>query len=205
MPSLLDPLYAPLIRTLPVPDHSIRLTSTFWQPKFAAAQRPDLWQTIEQTAPHGRISRQRLLEFDYPDAEQKCAEILLWGYPNDNRGIVSRLLPHLQEVARCAASDRPWPEYADHYPKGIGMSTVTKLASFHHRHFDGHRALILDMRLIAHLPRWAEVQMPHLTYATARLHYLDFLHVMHSAATTPALNCTPEQLEFFLFALGDSF
>jgi hypothetical protein len=47
--------------------------------------------------------------------------------------------------------------------------------------------------------------MPQLTYATARLHYLDFLQVMHSAASTPALNCTPEQLEFFLFALGDSF
>ena len=205
MPSLIDPIFPPLIRALPVASHAITVDAVFWQPKFAAAGQSKLWSTIFGTAASIRLSRSRLQNFAYPTGEQKCAEILLWGYPNDKRGLASRLLKHLPSLSKHASSTDPWPRYFDEFPKGAGISTITKLAYFYHRKFDGYNALILDWRLIENTANWKEVALPKLKYNNAEDHYIEYLRVMHSAAANPALKCSPEQLEFFLFELGDSY
>jgi hypothetical protein len=179
--------------------------AAFWQPRFEAADQAALWQAIFTGLPSIRISRNRLLTFDYPTPEQKCAEVFLWGYPTDMRGLITRLLPHLTNLAGHAASAANWPEYFDAFPIGIGISTITKLAYFHRREFNGLSALILDLRLIQNTANWEEVALPGLSYATARIRYPDYLRVMHAAAANPGLVCAPDQLELFLFALGDSF
>ena len=205
MPSLLNPIFPPLIRALPVADHSIAVNAAFWQPRFAAANQVALWGAIFAGLPRVRISRSRLLTFAYPTPEQKCAEVFLWGYPSDMRGIISRLLPHLTALSGHATSAAPWPNYFNAFRMGIGISTITKLAYFHGRTFGGLNALILDQRLIENTANWLEVVLPELSYATAPTRYLDYLRLMHAAAANPGLSCAPDQLEFFLFALGDSF
>ena len=205
MPSLLNPIFPPLIRALPVADHSIAVNAAFWQPRFAAANQVALWGAIFAGLPRVRISRSRLLTFAYPTPEQKCAEVFLWGYPSDMRGIISRLLPHLTALSGHATSAAPWPNYFDAFPMRIGISTITKLAYFHGRTFGRLNALILDQRLINNTPNWVQVAIPGLAYQNARNQYPNYLNVMHMAAANPGLACAPDQLEFFLFALGDSF
>lgn len=205
MPSLLNPIFPQLIKALPVADHSISVDAAFWQHNFAAAGQAALWHAIFAGLPSIRISRNRLLTFVYPTPEQKCAEVFLWGYPTDMRGIISRLLPGLTALSGHAVSAAPWPDYYNAFPAGIGISTITKLAYFHGRNFGGFNALILDQRLIDNTANWLEVALPGLSYPKALTRYLNYLRVMHAAAATPGLACAPDQLEFFLFALGDSF
>jgi len=207
MPSLLSPNFSPLIRALPVLDHSIQVDSAFWQPKFATAGQLPLWNAIFGGLPTIRISRNRLLTFAYPSPEQKTAEILLWGYPNNMRGIVSNLLPHLTAISLHSSSGAAWPVYYQAFnaiPKRIGISTITKLAYFYSRTFTGLGALILDNRLIGSTANWVETAPLRLTYQNAPASYLNYLNSMHAIANS-LLACTADQLEFFLFALGDGF
>jgi hypothetical protein len=208
MPSLLSPAYSAVIQSLPVLQHSVEVDSAFWQPKFAAAGQLPLWNAIFGGLPKIRFSRNRLLTFAYPTPEQKTAEILLWGYPSDMRGIVSNLLSHLPALSLHSASGAAWPDYYHAFaaiPQPIGISTITKLAHFHGCTFGGLQALILDNRLIGSTANWVETAPLGLAYPTAPANYLNYLRVMHSVSTNPELACTPDQLEFFLFALGESF
>ena len=205
MPSLRNPAFPPLINALPVAGHSIAVDAESWQPKFAAANQSALWETIFAGLPSIRISRDRLLTFDYPTPEQKCAEVFLWGYPKNMRGLPSRLLNNLTELSGHAASAAEWPNYYAAFPAGIGISTISKLAYFYARNFGGMSALILDLRLIENTAKWNEVALQGLSYTTAKARYLDYLRAMREAASLPELGCAPDQLEFFLFAMGDSF
>jgi hypothetical protein len=204
MPSLLNPLFLPLIRSLPVAEHSFEVDAAFWQPKFTAANQAALWGVIFAGMPSTRISRNRLLTFAYPTPEQKCAEILLWGYPSDQRGRVSQLLPNLAQVTAAANTPIAWPNYFAQFNPipGIGISTVTKLAYFHGLTFQTHPALILDMQLITNVQRWNQVQMPRLNYNNAPHQYIAYLQTMRNAALQ--VGCTEEQMELFLFTFGDT-
>jgi hypothetical protein len=208
MPSLLSPAYSAVIQSLPVLQHSVQVDSAFWHPKFAAAGQLPLWSAIFAGLPTIRISRNRLLTFAYPSPEQKTAEILLWGYPSDMRGIVSNLLSHLPALSLHSASGAAWPDYYHAFaaiPERIGISTITKLAHFHGCTFGGLLALILDNRLIGSTANWVETSPLGLSYQNSRSRYLNYLNVMHAVSSNPALACTPDQLEFFLFVLGESF
>jgi hypothetical protein len=205
MPSLLAPPFPPLISALPVQEHSFALDAGFWQPKFQAAGQGALWTTIFGELASVRISRNRLLQFDYPTQEQKCAEILLWGYPRNQRGRVSGLLQRLAELPPLATSDASWPRYFDAFAPvgGIGISTITKLAYFYDRTFGGYGALILDSRVMDNAARWDEVSQPVLSRPVARTRYPVYLRVMHEAAGQ--IPCSAAQLELFLFALGHCY
>jgi hypothetical protein len=208
MPSLLSPAYSAVIQSLPVLQHSVQVDSAFWHPKFAAAGQLPLWSAIFAGLPTIRISRNRLLTFAYPSPEQKTAEILLWGYPSDMHGIPSRLLFHLAVLSQRSASVAAWPAYYASMraiPEKINISTITKLAHFHGCTFGGLQALILDNRLIGSTANWVETSPLGLSYQNSRSRYLNYLNVMHSVSANPALACTPDQLEFFLFVLGESF
>ncbi len=205
MPSLLNPIYASVVRVLPVMQHQVTIDANFWRPFFTAANQGALGTAIFGRNACVTLSRNRLRYFLYPTPEQKCAEILLWGYPNNMRGVVSRLLPNLTALSGHAVAPLPWPNYYTAFPKGCGISTVTKFAYFHGRTFAGHAALILDSRLIANTAHWTETNALGLNYQNAHQRYLTYLSTMYATATNPGLTCTADQLEFFLFALGDSF
>ena len=205
MRSLLQPHLPPLIKSIPVGAHSFDLTASRWLPKFQEADRLDLWTKIFGDSPIIRINRDRLLNFAYPTQEQKCAEILLWGYPGDQRGRVSGLLPSLARLSACAASNAPWPDYFDALDelRGMGISTISKFAYFYKRTIGSLQALILDDQLIAKTPLWQETAIARLARRSAREDFPEYLKAMHSAAKQ--IGCTPCQLELFLFVLGDNF
>lgn len=205
MPSLHSPLISALIHALPVNAHCEPISASQWAPKFAAAGQQAIYNAIFPNAQDIRISREQLLHPIHGNPVQRCAEILLWGYPTDQRGIVSRLLPEIQAISHRAQNQLDWEDYADSFDdiEGIGISTITKLAHFYQHNFGGHRALILDSRLIQNTARWDETVVPGLRYDTAIPMYPQYLNRMHQAAGN--LGCSADQLEFFLFALGDSF
>ena len=180
MPSLST--FSSLICSLPVQQHSIAVDAGFWKQRFDKAGESALWGEIFAAQSSIRISRERLLSFSYASTKQKCAEILLWGYPTDMRGIVSRNISNLDNLSGCSSKKDSWPEYCKSFPKGIGISTVSKLACFHGCKFNGHGALILDSRV---------------------RDYIRYLEKINSLSKE--IDCKAEQLEFFLFALGDSF
>jgi hypothetical protein len=200
MPSLHSITFPVLIQNIPVFDHSIPVDALFWQPQFADQ---NLWRTIFSNRPNIRLTRDRLLHHRYATQVQKCAEILLWGYPSNQRGIPARLLENLPALVTAATAMCNWPDYYDGFGDGIGISTITKFAYFYSRQFDTLPALILDSRLIDNASRWTETLIPHLNYPSARNHYIAYLQTMANASAH--LGCTPDQLEMFLFALGDSF
>ena len=206
MPSVTSVPFSTLIGQLPVHAHSISVEANDWNANFVEANLGDLWAAIFGGLPIIRISRGRLLTYQYATPEQKCAEILLWGYPNNPRGIVTHCLPHLAAIALCAASGNPWPAYFQnlHAAARINISTISKLAYFHCRTFNLQPALILDNRLMNASRRWTGVNWPGgLSYATGPQHYPAYLAAMHAAART--IRCSADQIEFFLFALGESF
>jgi len=206
MPSLLQPQFATLINALPVQEHVVNIDANFWLPRFSRANLCNLWATIFGNAPTISISRQRLLNFAYPTPEQKCAEILLWGYPNDQHGVVGQLLPQLATIAQVTGIQAPWDQY---YLKfrikvaNINISTITKLAYFHRLQFNGLDALILDSRVIKNSANWVETSGLGLTYPNAQSLYIGYLTVMNQISNR--LGCTADQLEFFLFSLGKAF
>jgi hypothetical protein len=215
MPSLFDPPFPQLIQALPVRAHSVSVDADFWMPKFEAAGKGDLFSTIFGADAAIRLSRERLLSFDFPSVEQKCAEILLWGYPTDKRGVASGLLPLLSEIVPLAEANSPWQAYYNNldYLVGIGISTITKFAYFFNRTYDHYNfatdetdkfgALILDSRLIKNTANWPEVALRGITYTNAHERYIDYLCKMYG--TSARIGCSAGQLELFLFCLGDSF
>jgi hypothetical protein len=87
------------------------------------------------------------------------------------------------------------------------MSTITKLAYFFGKSFEGHPAVILDRRIMTVLSRgtWAEFgDLQPITYNNAPRNYLRYLIAIHSVARSIP-GAAPEQLEFFLFSFGGAF
>jgi hypothetical protein len=168
--------------------------------KFANAGKIDLWTAIFGGRPRIFITRNRLLNFAFPTAEQKCAEILLWGYPTDGHGVVSQLLPVIGPMAAAAAVPGGlWTNYFTGLRIAangarIGISTASKLAYFNNHVFGGFRALILDTRILDVSPFWVEVAIG-ITYNTAIPRYLDYLQAMNGLAGT--IGCNEDQLEFW--------
>jgi hypothetical protein len=134
----------------------------------------------------------------------------MWGYPSGARGDLHRgWLENLPQIA--AAASQPGLTWGDYYAQlhaigGLGISTISKLACFFGQCFEGHMALVLDQRIIRVIAagRWTELGPLHgLTYTNAHLLYVDYLAAMAGLANAGGMES--EQLEFFLFSLGESF
>jgi hypothetical protein len=199
-----------LIQSVPVADHSVAVAASRWQSPCAAAGRPDLHAAVFAGQPEVRISRGWLLEERGVDPEVRCLAILLWGYPTGARGNLHvQWLRNLRAIAAAAAAPAAdWPEYHRRLAGAgpLGISTISKLAHFFGHTFDGRRALILDRRILTLCAagRWTEfAPLADLTYVNAARRYPDYLGVMHVVAE--AGQFSPEQLEFFLFSLGEAF
>lgn len=205
MPSLFKSPFPSLIQQLPVLQHSESIGAEFWRPKFTEKGQADLWKAIFGSESTIRLSRERLLDYRYSNEIQKCAEILLWGYPKNLNQVVTNVLGALADVARLAPKPAPWPEYFHQLRNlgGLGISTITKFAYFYSHKFEDKRALILDMQIVAKSARWDETVVPGLSWANGDKNYLTYLHTMHGVAAQMA--CAADQIEFFIFTFGNTF
>lgn len=206
MPSLRNHPFSTIISNLPVSCHVVEVDAAVWAPKLAAAGQGCLYGPIFGGAPFVGITRTRLLQHNLP-MNQRVAEILMWGYPTDMRGIVSRLLAHLPTLST-ATIGMDWHEFvAAMAPvSGLGISTLSKLAYFLSMHCRGDRCLILDQRVIKALPRWDETRDLGIkpdNNLQAMNRYPHYLERMGDIARR--LKCEPDQVEFFLFLMGQSY
>lgn len=202
MNSLLDQSILKLVRAMPVERHAFSATAAYWRAKFHGKRKDTLFQTVFGAAPELRLSRRHLLEQVDTSAEQRCVEILLWGYPRNQHGLITKILPSLESFAALASSDSDWPRYYKdlHATNGLAISTITKLAYFHRLKFDGMPALILDEQIMKRLPLWAETSSLIITRASAPNRYVRYLRLMTELSSK--MKCKPDQLELFLFTLG---
>ena len=198
-----------LIQAIPVADHSVEVSATFWQPVCAAAGRNAEHATLFAGQPSIRITRQWLHTAQVP-MTIRCLGILLWGYPTGARGNLHQgWLANLPQIAAAARSPgMTWPGYYAQLAAvgGLGISTISKLACFFGHQFGGHPALVLDQRILRVLAsgRWVELNpLQGLTYLNAPVRYLDYLSTLDTVAGAGGM--TAEQLEFVLFAFGGSF
>jgi hypothetical protein len=208
MPSLLQQPFSKIIPLLPVGEHSENLVADKWRSRFTAAGQQAYFDAIFNQGIKVRISRVRLLNFQGGSCEQKCLEIMLWGYPRGTRGKQTQaFLKKVSKIAALAPSSASWPKYFQDLKTigNLGISTISKLAYFFQRSFEGHKALILDQKVIDVCAscRWNELQQPNLTYNNAGAFYLKYLCCMEEIAGK--LHCRSDQVECFLFFFGKAF
>lgn len=208
MPNPLNAPWNQIIPLIPVVDHAVTVEAATWEPWLRKAGYQEQFKTIFGGDEGIRISRERLLNHPYPTNEQKCLEILMWGYPSGMRGRRHHaFLANLRVIAARASVALAWPAYFAtlNGVKGLGISTISKLAYFYGYRFSGFQSLILDDRLIGLLTggRWANLTMPTLSRYNAHKKYPEYLAMMTGVAAL--VPCQPEQVEYFLFSLGDSF
>lgn len=199
-----------LITALPASDHSVAVAADFWHEPCQRAGLGALHDTLFAGRPEVRITRSWLHRSGGNEAQLRTLAILLWGYPKGARGNRhQQWLAALPEITAAAASPAPgWEEYHGRLTAlgGLGISTISKLAFFWGQAFAGRPALILDQRIIGVCAagRWTELApLRDLAYPSALRRYPDYLAVMHAIAATGGFSA--EQLELFLFALGDAF
>lgn len=210
MQSLKSEPFSTLIPLLPIEQHAVRVKAANWEKHFSASRLGAEFKAIFEGAKEIRLSRGTIRNRKPGQYRRKCIEILLWGYPSGMRG--NRHLDYLaniEEISKRAACKEAWPEYylALNEIGSLGISTVTKIAYFFGRSFDGQKALILDNRMISVVSRsgWDELKsLKGLTYWNAVKRYREYLKAITDAAKV-IQGAKPDQVEFFLFTLGDAF
>jgi hypothetical protein len=210
MPHLCHPPIQRLIQSLPVAEHSVEIRASIWHQACSRAGCLAEHEAIFAGNPTVRISRQWLRTAVTVPSTVRCLAILLWGYPRGARGALHQLwLEKLPVLTATALAPRvSWYEYYDALAAlgGLGPSTITKLACFLGHTFNGQPALILDQRILRVLAtgRWAELApLRDLSYQNARQRYPDYLGTLATVAAAGGF--APEQIEYFLFSLGESF
>lgn len=200
--------FSALISGMPVRNHSVRVQRFMWEEKFEKYELSANFADFFGECSEIYITRNQIHE--QQDPVRKCLEVLLWGYPSGMRGNYhNEYLASIANIAKSASDNKDWPDYYSALKRinGVGLSTITKLAYFFGKTFGGHQALILDSRLITIFQKmvWPEFRkLNHLNVNNAFRHYLLFLQIICDLSKTMN-SVTPDQIEFFLFTLGNSF
>lgn len=207
MPNPLQFPWAQLIPLIPVAEHSGLIDPNRWEPRFAQYGLLDHFHDIFDSNDPVRLSRGRLQNHAYLTHQQKCLEILMWGYPTGARGnLITSFLQNVNKIAEVASQNLQWPEYYNHLHNigNLGITTITKLAYFYAHQFDGLPALILDQKVIRVLNkgRWAGLAIPGINYGNARENYLSYLQFVSEIAYQLE-ECTTDQIELLLFSWGE--
>lgn len=208
MPDLLQPPWPQLVSSIPAADHSVSVECATWQQHMVHFGLQAHHRAIFGGNATVSLSRARLLNHAYPNQQQKCLEILLWGYPSRIRhGLRDGFLRNIDEISERAPQNATWPAYYEslHALGNLGISTITKLAYFYGHQFGNLPSLILDSRLIEVLAagRWQGLAMPGIRYATAAAQFPAYLQTMSRLANE--MGCAPDQIELFLFSWGNAF
>jgi hypothetical protein len=145
-----------------------------------------------------------------PNLAEFVMATIIWGYPRGMRGHNFRnLTSHLDALCRILSKARsPISDWISHYEDvraipGIALSTYSKLLHFMSANVEGHKALILDQRIIEVVQQNIfEELAPIRRFISAKPSrlYPRYLECMGQAASRLAL--PPEKLEFFLFEFG---
>ena len=155
------------------------------------------------------IKRGFLKHYAFATTEQKIISILMWGYPSGGRGKnIQNALGHLHQIASLVNQNTAWPQYygALKAIPSVGISTITKLAYFFNRSFEGYPALILDLQIsdILISGAWNGLSGPANTNEKSmEKHYLRYLAETQIIANS--LGCPSDKIELFLFLLGKNF
>lgn len=184
--------------------HSATVKSKAWRPKFEQGGSLPLWEMIFNDRAEIVIARERLLHDKYENAEQKCAEILLYSYPTDTVGLASNLFGRLKDIAVAAQKITSWPDYiaafkpTDTQVEGsVGPILASKFAYFFGLSFEGRPALVIDNKIARGTTRWSDLQIIGLDDRKgADEFYPLYLQRMHQAAAK--LRCSADQLELLL-------
>jgi hypothetical protein len=208
MPNLLQTPWNTIVTLIPFADHYTNVNADFWQPLFQDAGLELQHQAIFAGANIAHLTRWRLLNFAYPNPQQKCLEVLLWGYPKGMRNNQHQtFIQNLNDIAAFANVNIPWPNYFQqlHNLGNLNISTISKLAYFFQLNFQGFRSLILDQKLInvTHNGNYHPLHIPAINYENAPDRYVDYLRQMQMVAGM--IHALPDQLELLLFSWGDIF
>jgi hypothetical protein len=210
MPFLNHPPVQAVIQVLPVTTHSVEVRSSAWRADFELAHQQAVHEAIFAGRATVRISRGWLRETADLAPTVRAAAILMWGYTSGARGGRERQwIERLPEIALMANNKKlAWTAYEECLRAlgCLGISTISKLAYGFGCTFGGLPALILDRNVMGALNagRWVEMApLSAIRYKSASRRYLDYLELMTSVSS--AGGYTAEQLEFFLFSLGESF
>ena len=196
------------IAAIPIDRHSEEVESVFWHKDFQNAQLSQVHANIFGSNPTVRISRKKILTT--PNDLEKCALVLLWGYPTGMRGNQhKKYLKNLKSISKiCSSNPKTWEDFYKKLKQigGLGISTITKLAYFHSFKFNNNPALILDQQIIDVLrtSHWDELKgLSSIGYWNAHQNYVQYLKQIKIVASN--LNVKGAQLEFFLFGMGSVF
>jgi len=145
-----------------------------------------------------------------PNLAEFVMATIIWGYPRGMRGHNFRnVASHLDALCQILSDARfPISDWISHYKnvraiRGIGLSTYSKLLHFLSANVEGHKALILDQRIIEVLQQNLFEELGCLrrfTSAKASRLYPKYLECMDDAGSR--LSLPSEKIEFFLFEFG---
>jgi len=207
MPNIASSPYSSIVANIPVLGHTIKVKCDIWKGLIPLT---GLRHPILSGQTSYEISRKKLLNHSYSTKEEKCLEILMWGYSSGGRGTnISAALSNLRAIAVAAsACCGTWSQFYAGFPRGsrIGISTATKIAYFFHCSFSGSRALILDEQIakVINSGRWgsqlSQVGGSRSQWATNYPAYLNEMNVLAAS-----ISAKPDQVELFLYLMGPHF
>lgn len=149
-----------------------------------------------------QISRKDV--FSEKDNARKAILALLWGFPNGCRNSDTghlNVVRGVLEIAK-AINDRNLTKpmfNAMMAPKGIGLSTLSKMLYFFEYKVEGNRALILDSKVRTSLKDFSEFEETTCKRAGCFEKYTSYVDRMTEVAGKMN-GVTPDQLEYFLFS-----
>ncbi len=154
------------------------------------------------------ISRKKLLSHKYKNNEDKCLDILLWGYPRGGRGNnIKKSISEIANIAKIVSNKKlTWNDYLKSLKgTGVGIATASKFAYFFNLTFEGQKALILDQQIADVLETgvWGKELSAVGPYSNWPKRYIRYLKEMNSLAGR--IESTGDQLELALYLFGKAF
>jgi hypothetical protein len=208
--------FTDLISNMPVSNQAFASKRSTWSAHIngadvAGVALRTIFNAHDATSENIFLSRGDLSDLALkPNLAEFVLATIIWGYPRGMRGHNFRNVTiHLDALCRRLSDARsPISDWILHYKDvraipGIGLSTYSKLLHFMSANVEGHKALILDQRIIEVVQQnlFEELaSLRRLTSANASRLYPQYLECMDDAASR--LSLPPEKVEFFLFEFG---
>ena len=206
MPDLNIHPYKKIVTDLPVLDHTIVVDKyDIWEKRLNSKKYKTLLLKIKNFY---QITRKKLLTYKYKNHEEKCIDILLWGYPRGGRGHnISLAISKISKVSEVAShKNQTWEKYLKGFKgTGVGVATASKFAYFYKLKFEDQRALRLDQQIADVLESgvWGKELSAVGKYSGWSNRYVKYLREMNSLAGK--IECTGDQLELALYLFGKAF
>lgn len=195
-----------IIQNLDVGRHTIHVNPKPWKKILNDA---NLYHPILKSSAFYPISRNYLLKMPNKNSNDKCLEILMWGYSSGGRGNnIEKALTNLNQIAKAASkANLSWVNYYNTLDQigGIGISTITKFAYFYGHTFNDHNPVILDEQIakVLNAKTWTNAPSPVGNRNAWKLCYINYLSDIDKL--THSLGVKADQLELFLYLLGPHF